>query len=378
MSRGSTPFLPGACKKVAGGRTLFSGVVRSSEAVFAVEDSEKGASRDSIRLGERLSGPETSIGAGRSATWKIFPPRAYILGAPKCGTTAMARYLSEHPQIAFSRPKEPHFFADDLPGLRTCTTAEEYLSCFRPDSDTRMLTEASVWYLYSAVAVKRILQQRSDALLIVMLRNPVKMLASLHRQLVHALDEDEEDLGTAWRLSNARARGQRIPRTCRAPATLVYTRTAAFGEMMARLFAQVGRDRCLVLFQEEMQADAARVYRRTLDFLGLADDGRRDFPRVNEAARFRSRSLHYLVARGRGIRELASRPLKNMLGVKSLGLMKGVRALNTAGLGPAMIPPGLSAEIAQYYADDIQRLCELLGRDLSAEFGWPAGPAGSG
>jgi hypothetical protein len=306
-----------------------------------------------------------------AAEGTLFPPKAYILGAPKCGTSALAWYLSKHPQIAFSDPKEPHFYADDLPGLKVRATAEEYRACFRPLPDTRLLMEGSVWYLYSAAAVARILRQRPDALFVVMLRHPVKMLASLHRQLIFALDEDEEDFRTAWTLSAARARGERLPRSCRAPEILHYSRTAAFGEMIGRLFSLVGRDRCLVLFQEEMQADTAEVYRRTLEFLGVEHDGRREFPRVNEAARFHSRSLHYLVSRGRSIRETASRPLKRILGVKSLGLIKRMQAMNTEKVGPAAVPPGLSAEIARHYAADMERLCGLLGRDLSAEFGWP-------
>lgn len=38
---------------------------------------------------------------------------ALIIGAMKCGTTSLFRYLSEHPQIATSQPKEVHFFSKD-------------------------------------------------------------------------------------------------------------------------------------------------------------------------------------------------------------------------------------------------------------------------
>ncbi|NBD32874.1 MAG: hypothetical protein GVY17_07915 [Cyanobacteria bacterium] len=36
-------------------------------------------------------------------------PNFFIVGAPRCGTTALSRYLSQHRQICLSRPKETHF-----------------------------------------------------------------------------------------------------------------------------------------------------------------------------------------------------------------------------------------------------------------------------
>lgn len=41
-------------------------------------------------------------------------PDFFIVGAPKCGTTAMAAYLARHPQVGKCARKETHYFADDL------------------------------------------------------------------------------------------------------------------------------------------------------------------------------------------------------------------------------------------------------------------------
>ena len=37
-------------------------------------------------------------------------PTVVIIGAMKCGTTSLHRYLDLHPQAAMSRPKELNFF----------------------------------------------------------------------------------------------------------------------------------------------------------------------------------------------------------------------------------------------------------------------------
>src|SRR5215469_272614 len=62
-------------------------------------------------LGRELIGPFL---AGRSALdAEGKRPDFFIVGAPRCGTTAMAHYLGEHPEIYMAR-KELHFFGQDL------------------------------------------------------------------------------------------------------------------------------------------------------------------------------------------------------------------------------------------------------------------------
>ena len=37
-------------------------------------------------------------------------PTFVVIGAMKCGTTSLYRYLQQHPEICMSRTKEPNFF----------------------------------------------------------------------------------------------------------------------------------------------------------------------------------------------------------------------------------------------------------------------------
>jgi hypothetical protein len=37
-------------------------------------------------------------------------PNFLIVGAPKCGTTALYHYLRQHPQVFLPRRKEPYYF----------------------------------------------------------------------------------------------------------------------------------------------------------------------------------------------------------------------------------------------------------------------------
>ena len=83
-------------------------------------------------------------------------PNFFIVGAPKCGTTAWAHYLSSHPEIYFPSAKEPHFFNTDQPNFRWAKTEEEYATYFANCGNKRVVAEASVQYLYSTCAARNI------------------------------------------------------------------------------------------------------------------------------------------------------------------------------------------------------------------------------
>lgn len=97
-------------------------------------------------------------------------PSFLIIGAQKCGTTALHNYLSRHPQIAGSNPKELHFFNSDYNYNKGI---EYYNSLFYNCNDGLVKFEASPSYLVSPVAASRIFKYNSKIKLIVLLRNPI-------------------------------------------------------------------------------------------------------------------------------------------------------------------------------------------------------------
>ena len=57
-------------------------------------------------------------------------PNLFILGAPKCGTTSIAYYLNQHPEIFVSPYKEPHYFNLDSE-YRFTFSEKQYLENFK-------------------------------------------------------------------------------------------------------------------------------------------------------------------------------------------------------------------------------------------------------
>src|SRR5687768_11853389 len=85
---------------------------------------------------------------------KMGKPNFFIVGAPKCGTTAMNDYLNQHPAI-FMATKELHYFGRDLK-LKNKISEAEYLKHFTNAGNKKIIGEASVWYLYSKTAAHEI------------------------------------------------------------------------------------------------------------------------------------------------------------------------------------------------------------------------------
>lgn len=302
-------------------------------------------------------------------------PDFFILGAPKCGTTALSEYLRQHPQVFMSTPKEPHYFGTDFdyyyaPGERS---EEHYLRLFAGAGDRHLAVgEASVWYLYSATAAAEIAAFQPDARVIVMLRNPVELVPSLHSQLVYTVDEDVRDPAAAWALQDARRRGERLPPGVRVPAFLQYGAAASLGAQLRRVYESFPRDRVQVIVFDDLRADPGAVYRRTLAFLGVPDDGRTEFPRVNPNTVHRAPGVARLTQRPPKAALAAARAVKRVTGIKELGILQRVRRRNRVEAERAPLDPAFAAELAEYFRDDVALLSDLVGRDLSH---WTA-PAG--
>ena len=83
-------------------------------------------------------------------------PNFFIVGGPKCGTTAMVEYLRTHPDVFISEPKEPNYLADDMPGMKYVDTEEEYLNLFKKAGSNKVIGDASIFYMFSKEAIKNI------------------------------------------------------------------------------------------------------------------------------------------------------------------------------------------------------------------------------
>jgi hypothetical protein len=158
-------------------------------------------------------------------------PDFFIVGAPKCGTTALNDYLAEHPDIFVAR-KEMHFFGADLnfgPHFQLYRHyPKDYRAAFAAWNGQSRAGEASVWYLFSEKAAAEIIAYNPDARIIIMLREPTSLLHSLYSQFVADGNEHLPTFKEALAAEADRRAGRRITRQTYLAQALVYRETACF------------------------------------------------------------------------------------------------------------------------------------------------------
>lgn len=289
-------------------------------------------------------------------------PNFFILGAPKCGTTSLAAWLSMHPNVYMSPVKEPNFFNTDL-ASQARRTPVQYRQLFADAQLEAAVGEATPTYLTSKEAVRRIELELPGSKFIVLLRNPVEMAVSLYGEHSRSHLEDAMTFETAWRLSEERRNGNHVSRWCVEPRLLDYKRVCQIGTQLAQLLQLVSRNRVLTLLLDDLATQPESEYRRVEEFLGLKSAAEVEFQVKNRARTPRNRLID------RGLR-LVGGPLgatKRRLGIRrGTGLFIAARNANTRTAEPPNLDPLLADEMHDFFRPEVEILERLLGRRLGA------------
>ena len=108
--------------------------------------------------------------------------KIFIIGVPKCGTTSLYNFLLRKNLVIPHSRKEPHYYASDL-NYDRFNTLQSYVDGFQVGSENsnkkHPLIDASVWYLYSDLALQQISDLQGDKRIIIMFREPSSMIKSL-------------------------------------------------------------------------------------------------------------------------------------------------------------------------------------------------------
>jgi Sulfotransferase family len=300
-------------------------------------------------------------------------PDTYVVGAPKAGTTSLTAWLAEHPGAFCSTPKEPYFWASDYPMLAAhygFATLAAYTHLFE-SAKSRAATvraEGSTVYLYSKTAVPDILLAAPAARFVVCLRNPVDLLASYHRTEVVTLNEPETDFRRAWRL---RAAGSLDGADPIDPKLLDYPLVGRLGAALERMLRLVPREQVHVVVFDDLVNSPDGVWRDLTEFLGLAPDERTDYaPRNPSDTMYRSRTLRKVLHRPPASVEMPIRKLRQWSRETDNGAIARLKQATWRPEPKPDVPADLRQELAGYFADDVQLLGRLIGRDLQTHWSY--------
>lgn len=293
-------------------------------------------------------------------------PNFFIVGAPKCGTTSLYSYLRQHPDIFMPDNKEPQFFCPDLQiSPDWIVDGTRYLKLFEKAGQVSRIGEASTWYLYSKESAKLIKEFSSNAKIIIMLRNPIDMINSLHLELINQGNEDILDLEEAINLESKRRLGLSIPAKTRLPRCLAYTDIANFKPQIERYFDCFGRDAVKVIIFDDFKSDAFKVYQEVLAFLDVDTNFK-----PNLEPQRTSRSLNFVDLY---LKRLASENRRFSSYVKKLppSVLNFYRKFSVF-LGPRVrnkeIDPKIQVLLRKKFSSQIEQLSELLDRDMTFWF----------
>jgi hypothetical protein len=183
------------------------------------------------------------------------------------------------------------------------------------------------------------------------------MSPALHAEMLFWGHETVRDFKTAWDLQAERRRGRRLPRLSWARRRLLYGEMCLLGAQLERLLTAVPISRVLVVVLDDLAVAPRQQYLRVLEFLGLDDDGRVEFPIHNKAKALRWPGL----TRAMFIAE----QIKYRMGIKAgLKLWSLVSAMNRIDVPRPTLSFRTVAMLREYFADDVELLGRILGKDL--------------
>jgi hypothetical protein len=195
-----------------------------------------------------------------------------IAGANKCGTTSLFRYLAAHPEVTGSVVKEAGFF-NVAPAPGEAKAEGEYLSLFGPEPDRRrVLLEGTPTYLDGGLATaRRIAETVNGARLIFLLREPADRLASYFRSKQGLKSAPSygltfEEFVTTGMEAEKLDPGQRSNRQ---EQLLHQWAKGRYAENLEAYLEVFDASDMLILFYDELRADARRVTQRAAEFSGI-------------------------------------------------------------------------------------------------------------
>ncbi len=300
-------------------------------------------------------------------------PKFLIIGAGKSGTTALFKYLQEHPQIFMPRVKEPDFFAVEGqtpvdPRLdpemlyyypQAVYTAEAYQELFKEATDDMMSGEASTMYLYKPDAHLRIKKYVPDVKMIAIFRNPAERLYSRY---LHLARDDQQPKGEITDMFDKSTIWWRRH-------DLIYE--GFFYRHLKKYFDLFPREQFKIFLYEDLMKENERVIREIYQFLGVDENYQPETGiRYNESGFIKNKFKDYLIGNRSLIRKSVEFFAPDF--VQKLRdnphWQKRIKQLRRKNLVRPPLEPALKQRINdEIYREDILKFQDLIGRDLS---GW--------
>lgn len=197
---------------------------------------------------------------------KLILPNTFVLGAAKCGTTALVDYLYQNKKVYKGRTKECHFFNDAHAyhaGLRAYS--KKY---FSGANNHAVRLDATPAYLRLPDLVGSRLQiaygmEVKNLKFIVMVRDPVSRAYSHYRHMCRSGLEDK-DFEQAIKLEE-----ERLEKTFRGSVWWGYLSDSYYAYQLNKWLCYINRSQLLILDQKNLKEQPQSSLNTVCDFLKI-------------------------------------------------------------------------------------------------------------
>jgi hypothetical protein len=214
---------------------------------------------------------------------RTYPPTFIIIGAQKCGTTALFTYLATHPEIVAAE-KELHFFDCDN---RYAQGDVFYQGLFPAVSPHQLTFESSPSYLFNPKAPARIHAYNPDIKLIVLLRNPVDRAYSAWQMYKRMYEQNRNWFDDNWvsfcnnDLDIKKRSEDRIfcfhsyieDELASLEKKIVFECSVVirghYAEQLQRYFKLFAKDQILIIESDSLRTQTQEVLKKIQSFLGI-------------------------------------------------------------------------------------------------------------
>jgi hypothetical protein len=306
-------------------------------------------------------------------------PNFLIIGAAKAGTTSLYGYLSSHPQVFMpTTVKEPLYFVlgeeeqtfqyrDWRSVTMDCSVEwEAYLKLFAGAGEAKAIGEATPYYLPHPTAAEKIQRRLGQPKIIALLRDPIA------RGYSHYTYNRMRKVEKAASFAEAVQAERALDNPWYA---IRYLGSGRYADYLAPYYERFGADNMLVLLFEDLVRNRKGTLRQVYEFLEIdtkheAPDEVRNVTLKENAI---TSALFHLKGSDSALGQFARKTHKALTKSDAYLIAKekffsAARSLaGSTGAGkPDKLDKQTRAELLPLVSEDVARLEDLIGRDLSA------------
>ncbi|MGK7947666.1 MAG: sulfotransferase [Xenococcaceae cyanobacterium] len=293
-------------------------------------------------------------------------PNFLVFGAAKSGTTSIYKYLEQHPDVFMSSFKEPGFFAfeGETPTLNgpgaqkwvdkwVVTDLESYQKLFTDYNGEKAIGEASPYYIYYPKSAATIYKHVPNIKLIAILRNPVDRAFSNYVWAVRDRAESITDFQDALAAEENRIKENWGPKWHYKNQGFYYRQLKPYYELFKK-------EQIKIYLYENFVKQPVAVMQDIFDFLEIDDSFVPDMSRKHNTSRIpKNKFWHQFLDKPNPFKSI----IKPLLPLDFRQNLK--QNAKEKNLFKPTITSGIRQQLIAEYREDISKLQDLIGQDLS-------------